>query len=180
MELSNDPDLNRREIFVTVKHPVRGDFKMPGWPVKMSGSKVPITAAPLLGATGLAAVLALRPGPSPAGNAPAQAGKLPPLEKPRLAIVRFEKWSKVEPEQQRVFDAAIAKLRNAGAVAEELELAELDSTNWSTINTILSSEAALIFSDLVARYPDRTSFSSSGSASRNERAWKSAACALNA
>ena len=50
MELSNDPDLNRREIFVTVKHPVRGDFKMPGWPVKMSGSKVPITAAPLLGA----------------------------------------------------------------------------------------------------------------------------------
>ncbi|MGH7040045.1 MAG: CaiB/BaiF CoA transferase family protein [Stellaceae bacterium] len=50
MELSNDPDLNRREIFVTVKHPVRGDFKMPGWPVKMSASKVPITAAPLLGA----------------------------------------------------------------------------------------------------------------------------------
>jgi formyl-CoA transferase len=50
MELSNDPDLNRREIFVTVKHPVRGDFKMPGWPVKMSGSKVPITASPLLGA----------------------------------------------------------------------------------------------------------------------------------
>jgi formyl-CoA transferase len=49
MELSNDPDLNRREIFVTVKHPVRGDFKMPGWPVKMSSSKVPITAAPLLG-----------------------------------------------------------------------------------------------------------------------------------
>ena len=41
---------NRREIFVTVKHPVRGDFKMPGWPVKMTASKVPITAAPLLGA----------------------------------------------------------------------------------------------------------------------------------
>jgi len=82
---------------------------------------------------------------------------VPPLEKPRLAIVRFDKWSKVELEQQRVFDAAIAKLRGAGAVAEELELAELDSTNWSTINTILSSEAALIFSDLVARYPDRTS-----------------------
>jgi formyl-CoA transferase len=50
MELSEDPELNRREIFVTVEHPVRGDFKMPGWPVKMSGSKVPITAAPLLGA----------------------------------------------------------------------------------------------------------------------------------
>ena len=50
MELSEDPELNRREIFVTVKHPVRGDFKMPGWPVKMSDSKVPITASPLLGA----------------------------------------------------------------------------------------------------------------------------------
>lgn len=50
MELSSDPELNRREIFVTVKHPVRGDFKMPGWPVKMTNSKVPITAAPLLGA----------------------------------------------------------------------------------------------------------------------------------
>ncbi len=50
MELSNDPDLNRRGIFVTVKHPVRGGFKMPGWPVKMSASNVPIVAAPLLGA----------------------------------------------------------------------------------------------------------------------------------
>lgn len=50
MELSNDPELNRRGIFVTVKHPVRGDFKMPGWPVKMSASNVPIVAAPLLGA----------------------------------------------------------------------------------------------------------------------------------
>lgn len=82
---------------------------------------------------------------------------VPPLEKPRLAIVRFEKWSKAEPEQQKVFEAALAKLRDAGAVTEELELAELDKTNWSAINTILSSEAALIFGDLIARYPDRTS-----------------------
>src|SRR5580700_8126925 len=82
---------------------------------------------------------------------------VPPLQKPRLAIVRFEKWSKAEPKQQQTFEAAIAKLRDAGAVAEELELAELDSTNWSAINIILASEAALIFSDLVARYPDRTS-----------------------
>jgi Asp-tRNA(Asn)/Glu-tRNA(Gln) amidotransferase A subunit family amidase len=71
--------------------------------------------------------------------------------------VRFERWSKAEPEQQKTFEAAIAKLRGAGAVAEELELSELDSTNWSAINIILASEAALIFSDLVARYPDRTS-----------------------
>ena len=50
MELSSDPHLRRRGVFVTVKHPVRGDFLMPGWPVQMSASKVPIEAAPLLGA----------------------------------------------------------------------------------------------------------------------------------
>ena len=70
---------------------------------------------------------------------------VPPLEKPRLAIVRFEKWPKAEPEQQKTFEAAIARLRDAGAVVEELELAELDSTNWGAINIILASEAALIF-----------------------------------
>src|SRR3984885_14147548 len=98
---------------------------------------------------------------------------VPPLEKPRLAIVRFEKWSKAEPEQQKTFEAAIAKLRDAGAVVEELELAELDSTNWSAINTILASEAALIFEGLVARYPDRTSdhLKSAVAAGKGHAAW---------
>ena len=52
---------------------------------------------------------------------------------------------------------AIAKFRDAGAILEELELPELDDANWAAINCILASEAALIFADLVARYPDRTS-----------------------
>lgn len=82
---------------------------------------------------------------------------LEPLENPRLGIVRFEKWSRVEAEQQKAFDAAVARLRDAGAVLEELELSELDRINWSTINTILACEGAAIFADLVARYPDRTS-----------------------
>jgi Asp-tRNA(Asn)/Glu-tRNA(Gln) amidotransferase A subunit family amidase len=82
---------------------------------------------------------------------------LAPLDRPRLAVVRFEKWSKVEPEAQQVFEAAIAELREAGAVLDELELSELDHGNWDTINLILASEAALIFDDLVARYPDRSS-----------------------
>jgi amidase len=80
-----------------------------------------------------------------------------PLNKPRLGAVRFEKWSRVEPAQQQVFDASIEKLRAAGAVLEELELPDLDRTNWQAINTILASEGAHIFADLVARYPDRTS-----------------------
>jgi Asp-tRNA(Asn)/Glu-tRNA(Gln) amidotransferase A subunit family amidase len=82
---------------------------------------------------------------------------LQPLDRPRLAIVRFAKWSQAETEQQRVFEAAVAELRAAGAVLHELALAELDQTNWSAINAILFSEAALIFEDLIARYPDRTS-----------------------
>jgi Asp-tRNA(Asn)/Glu-tRNA(Gln) amidotransferase A subunit family amidase len=80
-----------------------------------------------------------------------------PMNQPRLAIARFGKWSKAEPEQQLVFDAAITTLRAAGAVLEELEFPELDQANWSAINTILVSEAALIFEALVERHPDRTS-----------------------
>jgi Asp-tRNA(Asn)/Glu-tRNA(Gln) amidotransferase A subunit family amidase len=80
-----------------------------------------------------------------------------PLEKPRLAIVRFEKWSKAESEQQKTFEAAIATLRGADAVLEEIELRDLDSSNWNAINAILASEGALIFADLIKRYPDRTS-----------------------
>jgi Asp-tRNA(Asn)/Glu-tRNA(Gln) amidotransferase A subunit family amidase len=94
--------------------------------------------------------------PIPAFHDDADQGVLP-LDRPRLAVVRFEKWSKVEPEQQKTFEATIATLRDAGAVLQELELSELDRANRNAINTILASEAALIFEGLVARYPDRTS-----------------------
>jgi amidase len=77
--------------------------------------------------------------------------------RPRLGVVRFEKWSRAEPAQQQVFEAAIAKLRAADAVVEELALPQLDQVNWPAINAILASEGAHIFADLVARYPDRTS-----------------------
>ncbi len=49
MELYNDPNLEERGVFQTMHHADRGDFKMPVWPVKMSGSDVPLAAAPLLG-----------------------------------------------------------------------------------------------------------------------------------
>jgi amidase len=82
---------------------------------------------------------------------------VPPLDQPRLAIVRFAKWSKAEPEQQALFNASVATLTKSGAILEELEMAELDRSNWNAINAILASEAAVIFADLVARYPDRSS-----------------------
>jgi Asp-tRNA(Asn)/Glu-tRNA(Gln) amidotransferase A subunit family amidase len=94
--------------------------------------------------------------PLPAFQVSVEQG-LPPLAAPRLAVVRFAKWTKAECKQQQLFDAAVATLRDAGAIVEELELPELDHANWSAINTILGSEAVLIFGDLVERYPDRTS-----------------------
>jgi formyl-CoA transferase len=49
LELSNDPHLRRNGMFVTVNHAERGDFTMPGWPVRMSCSHVHAAPAPLLG-----------------------------------------------------------------------------------------------------------------------------------
>jgi len=48
-ELMNDPFLRKRGMFATVNHPVRGDVTIPGWPVKMSDSEVPVVTSPLLG-----------------------------------------------------------------------------------------------------------------------------------
>lgn len=80
-----------------------------------------------------------------------------PLDKPRLRVLRFRSWADVEAEQQKMFEATITKLREAGAVVEARQWEELDAVNWNTINTILASEASLIFDGLVERYPDRTS-----------------------
>ena len=49
-ELSDDPTMREREIFVEVDHPVRGKVVIPGWPVKMSDSHVAVKSSPVLGA----------------------------------------------------------------------------------------------------------------------------------
>jgi len=48
-ELMEDPHLRKRGMFAEVEHPTRGKFAIPGWPVKMSDSRVPVKTAPLLG-----------------------------------------------------------------------------------------------------------------------------------
>lgn len=48
-ELLNDRFLRDRGAFGTVDHPMRGQVTIPGWPVKMSDSNVPLASAPLLG-----------------------------------------------------------------------------------------------------------------------------------
>jgi formyl-CoA transferase len=48
-DLATDPHLRKRGMFVELEHPARGRFVMPGWPVKMSSSSVPVQVAPLLG-----------------------------------------------------------------------------------------------------------------------------------
>ena len=49
-ELMNDRSMREREIFVEIDHPVRGKVVIPGWPVKMTASRVPVASSPLLGA----------------------------------------------------------------------------------------------------------------------------------
>lgn len=50
MELYNDPVLRKQNTFVTLPHADRGEFTMPGCPVRMSDSPQAPRAAPLLGA----------------------------------------------------------------------------------------------------------------------------------
>jgi len=50
LELLHDPDLHARGMMQTIDHPVRGPVIVPGWPLRLSDSQVPITCAPIHGA----------------------------------------------------------------------------------------------------------------------------------
>jgi len=49
LELMKDEDLHARGIMTRIQHPLRGEVTVAGWPVQMSDSHVPVTAAPLHG-----------------------------------------------------------------------------------------------------------------------------------
>ena len=42
LELLHDPDLHARGMMQTIDHPVRGPVTVPGWPLRMSDTKVPL------------------------------------------------------------------------------------------------------------------------------------------
>src|SRR5262249_42149287 len=50
LELINDKDLKARGMMCDVEHPVRGPVTVPGWPLRMSDSRVALKSAPLHGA----------------------------------------------------------------------------------------------------------------------------------
>jgi len=50
LELMHDPDLHARGMMQKIDHPVRGPVTVPGWPLRMSGSKVALKCAPIHGA----------------------------------------------------------------------------------------------------------------------------------
>jgi formyl-CoA transferase len=50
LELLHDPDLHKRGMMQRIAHPVRGPVIVPGWPLRMSDSEVPLRCAPILGA----------------------------------------------------------------------------------------------------------------------------------
>ena len=50
LELLHDEDLHRRGMMQTIEHPKRGTVTVPGWPLRMSDTKVALKCAPVLGA----------------------------------------------------------------------------------------------------------------------------------
>jgi formyl-CoA transferase len=50
LELLHDPDLHARGMMQKIDHPIRGEITVPGWPLRMSDSKVALECAPIHGA----------------------------------------------------------------------------------------------------------------------------------
>jgi Asp-tRNA(Asn)/Glu-tRNA(Gln) amidotransferase A subunit family amidase len=66
----------------------------------------------------------------------------PARSAPRMAAVRTPLWDRVEPAQRGRFDEDLGRLRAAGAVVDEVELAPAFAEAWKIHRTIMLHEAA--------------------------------------
>ncbi|PZA10153.1 amidase [Rhodopseudomonas palustris] len=82
---------------------------------------------------------------------------LPAMSSLRLGMVRPPIWDRVSAEQNQAFEAALEKLRRAGASVEPLALPERYWQGFEAAEIILAAEAAAIFDALVTQYPELTS-----------------------
>ncbi|WP_197424868.1 amidase [Bordetella sp. N] len=76
-----------------------------------------------------------------------------PAAAPRLALVRAPYWDRVDDEQNALLDAAVRRLRDAGATIDEVVLPALGQETESVLTRIMFHEAHDIYADLVRRHP---------------------------
>jgi Asp-tRNA(Asn)/Glu-tRNA(Gln) amidotransferase A subunit family amidase len=82
---------------------------------------------------------------------------LEPLPNPRFAVVQAPYRERLTPGQISAFDAALEKLRAAGATVEEADLPPEFWRGLDDSTTLLQAESAQIYGDLVEKFPARTS-----------------------
>lgn len=82
---------------------------------------------------------------------------LDPVGPPRLLIMHPPFWGRVQSAQRGLLETLANKFAAGGATVETREWPENLEQVWVLAHTILSYEAAVIHSDLVARAPDKTS-----------------------
>ena len=76
---------------------------------------------------------------------------------PRLAVIRTSKWSIATEPQKANFEAAVNRLREAGAQVRDVNLPRLFDDAWENVMTIMSREAVRSFLSIESRHRIRLS-----------------------
>ncbi|OYV61644.1 MAG: hypothetical protein B7Z71_04345 [Acidocella sp. 21-58-7] len=95
--------------------------------------------------------------PDVLGSEAAWQAHFPAAAPPTFAVIRTEAWGKADREQQADFDAALAKLRQAGAILHEVSLPVDSDAIFAATLSILQYEAARIHQSLIANHPEKAS-----------------------
>jgi len=76
---------------------------------------------------------------------------------PRLAVIRTSKWNLATDPQKANFEAAVDRLRDAGANVREVNLPKLFDDAWDNVMTIMCREAVRSFLSIESRHRIRLS-----------------------